>query len=156
MQSLPRLGSLRGRGAIPPIRQGNSEGKREVLLVRDVHDRVTQREERGRLEVAIDGGEARRGAGEREGAGAGAQAGEREGAGAGGRRPETARARGRRPWSPLTEARSPLTDPYAALTAPDSTQRPTCLVHQESLRIRRFGIFKVVFHRHEQVDFNDP
>ena len=83
MQSLPRLGSLRGRGAIPPIRQGNSEGKREVLLVRDVHDRVTQREERGRLEVAIDGGEARRGAGEREGAGAGAQAGEREGAGAG-------------------------------------------------------------------------
>ena len=94
MQSLPRLGSLRGRGAIPPIRQGNPEGKREVLLVRDVHDRVAQREERGRLEVAIDGGEARRGAGERE-------------ARALGRRPETARARGRRPWSPLTEARSP-------------------------------------------------
>ena len=62
MQSLPRLGSLRGRGAIPPIRQGNPEGKREALLVRDVHDRVAQREERGRLEVAIDGGEARRGA----------------------------------------------------------------------------------------------
>ena len=63
MQSLPRLGSLRGRGAIPPIRLDSPEGKREVLLARDVHDRVAQREEGGRLEVAIDGGEARRGAG---------------------------------------------------------------------------------------------
>ena len=70
-------------GQFPPIRLDSPEGKREALLVRDVHDRVAQREERGRLEVAIDGGEARRGAGEREGAGAGAQAGEREGAGAG-------------------------------------------------------------------------
>jgi len=52
----------RGRGAIPPIRLDSPEGKREVLLVRDVHDRVAQREEGGRLEVALDGVEARRGA----------------------------------------------------------------------------------------------
>ena len=98
-------------GQFPPIRLDSPEGKREALLVRDVHDRVAQREERGRLEVAIDGGEARRGAGERE-------------ARALGRRPETARARGRRPWSPLTEARSPLseakrgTEPKARTTLP--------------------------------------
>ena len=90
-------------GQFSPIRLDSPEGKREALLVRDVHDRVAQREERGRLEVAIDGGEARRGAGEREGAGAGAQAGagagaraqagEREGAGAGAQAGDGAGAR---------------------------------------------------------------
>ena len=52
------LGNIRGCGKhLTPIRLGNPEGKREALLVRDVHDRVAQREERGRLEVALDGGE---------------------------------------------------------------------------------------------------
>ena len=42
-------------GQFSPIRLGYPEGEREVLLVRDVHDRVAQREEGGRLEVALDG-----------------------------------------------------------------------------------------------------
>ena len=66
MQSLPRLMLHADVGQFSPIRLGSPEGKQETLLALDVHNRVTQREEGGWLEVAIAGGETLRGAGERE------------------------------------------------------------------------------------------
>lgn len=48
-----RVAAYADVGQFPPIRLDSSEGKREILLALDVHDRVTQREEGGRPVVPL-------------------------------------------------------------------------------------------------------